>query len=94
MFASHVLEHAYNPQQAVNEWLRVAKHQAYFVIEVPVNYPTNEIDKIDFKTIPNLKKLFKKVKMKIIWSRQLKNGDNDNFHETDIISIIFQIDKK
>jgi len=93
IFASHSLEHSHNPQQAVNEFIRILKNNAWLVIEVPVNYQTQESDLVDFKNAKNILKLFSKTKADIIWQRLARKGDKFNHSGTDVLSLIIKLKK-
>lgn len=91
IFASHSLEHSYNPQRVVNEFIRVMEKNALCVIEVPVSYQIQGSDLIDFKNSKKVLKLFSKVKTKIIFEKITKKKENNT--ETDILSIIIKVEK-
>lgn len=54
VFACHSLEHAYNRTRAISEILRVLKDGGTLAIEVPVNFPTTEVDRYDFESVTGL----------------------------------------
>jgi len=93
IFASHSLEHSHHPQQAVNELIRVLKNNAWLVIEVPVNYETQESDLTDFKNTKTILKLFSKTKATVIWQRLARKGDKLNHSGTDVLSLIIKLNK-
>lgn len=95
IYSSHSLEHSINPSKAISEFVRVAKDNAYFIIEVPVNFNMCGADLINFESLENLYSLIKKhVYIKrILFDEALPLGALNNFEGTDIIRTIFQIDK-
>lgn len=93
VFSSHSLEHSYNPQEAVNEFIRVMKDGGFFVVEVPVNYKVGKADRIDFKESSQIIKLLSNVKSEIIFNRYVKKGEEENFSGTDVVSLIIKVKK-
>jgi SAM-dependent methyltransferase len=49
IFASHVLEHAYDFERVARECTRVLRDGGYIFCAVPINYETGEFDRHDFK---------------------------------------------
>lgn len=49
VYASHSPEHAYDTDRVLSEIVRVVRHGGFVLIEVPVNYPTGEVDRHDFR---------------------------------------------
>lgn len=93
VFSSHSLEHSYDPQKAVNEFIRVMKDEAFFVVEVPVNYRVTSADLIDFKDKTAILKLFSGIDTEVIWDRYTKKGEAGNYSGTDVVSLILKVKK-
>lgn len=95
IYSSHSLEHSKDPEKVLRECGKIAKDGAYFIIEVPVNYPTSKIDIQDFKNLKTLYGIIEKnlnVSEKIFGEEISVNAGN-NFSGTDIIRAIFKITK-
>ena len=94
IFSCHSLEHAKEPKKVILELVRVAKNNSIFVIEVPVNYETRGADLQDFKSLQNLKEIFKPYIREVLFEEYLTKKSQNNFAGTDIIRIIFKISKE
>jgi len=96
VFASHSLEHAFNFLKVVSEIGRVLNQRGYIVVEVPVNYITNDVDRYDFRDKRMLYDVFKgTIKKKIITilaERTLSVGAVGNFCSTDIAQVVLFIE--
>ncbi|MFW9875819.1 MAG: class I SAM-dependent methyltransferase [Candidatus Thorarchaeota archaeon] len=93
IFSCHSLEHAQDYNRAISESIRVAKKEAIFVIEVPVNYETRGADIWDFKSIDHIKSLFQPYIKEILLEEYSTKGSDNNFAGTDVARVIFQIAK-
>lgn len=94
IFSCHSLEHAKEPKKVVLELVRVAKNNSIFIIEVPVNYETRGADLQDFKSLQNLKEIFRPYIRQVLFEEFLAKKVQNNFAGTDIIRIIFKISKE
>ena len=94
IFSCHSLEHAKEPKKVVLELVRVAKNNSIFIIEVPVNYETRGADLQDFKSLQNLKEIFRPYIRQVLFEEFLTKKVQNNFAGTDIIRIIFKISKE
>lgn len=93
IFSSHSLEHSYDPQKAINEFVRVAKKESWFVIEIPINYKVQGADLVDFKNEKEILKLFSVKKIELKYKKTLKKNNPQNCSGTDTLSLIFKINK-
>lgn len=93
VFASHSLEHSYNPQQAINEFVRVMKNEAYLTVEVPVNYQVTGADLVDFKDKSGILRLLSGVDTELIWDRLARKGETGNTSGTDVLALILRLHK-
>ncbi len=59
IFGCHVLEHAFDLPKVLAEWARVTKPAGAWVIEMPVNYQTTDVDRIDVKHLDGLREYLK-----------------------------------
>ncbi|ODS40532.1 MAG: hypothetical protein A7315_02545 [Candidatus Altiarchaeales archaeon WOR_SM1_79] len=94
IFSCHSLEHTHDYKKAISEFVRVAKDGSVLVIEVPVNYETGGSDLWDFESLENLKKIFQPNTGRVLFEEYLRNDAKNNFDGTDIIRIIFKIEKE
>lgn len=94
IFSCHSLEHAQDYKKVVSELVRVAKNSSIFIIEVPVNYETRGADLQDFKSLQNLKEIFRPYIGQVLFEEFLTKKVQNNFAGTDIIRIIFKISKE
>ena len=81
VYATHVLEHSFDFRRAVSELVRVARPGAHAIVEVPVNFETNDIDRWDIKNREALLALFGCDAKDVLW---------DNVSD-DSISMIFRL---
>jgi ubiquinone/menaquinone biosynthesis C-methylase UbiE len=93
IYASHSLEHSYDARKVAGEITRVGRAGGLVVVEVPVNYPTNEIDMVDFHDLQTLQATFEPHVGRVLWSEQVFPTSSDSVHNSEIIRIIFQIQK-
>ena len=54
LYACNSLEHAYDLQRAVSEFIRVTKPGGMLVIEVPINYTRSSVDRWDLQSSEGL----------------------------------------
>lgn len=54
VFASHSLEHSYDPDVVLREWARVVRMRGWWVIEVPIGYTQTAVDRHDFGSAVHL----------------------------------------
>ena len=54
LYSCHSLEHAYDLQRAVREFIRVTKAAGLLVIEIPINYRLSVTDRWDLKSSESL----------------------------------------
>ena len=81
VYATHVLEHSFDLRRAVSELVRVARPGAHVIVEVPVNFEPNDIDRWDIKNREALLPLFGCDARNVLWD----NASDDN------ISVIFRL---
>lgn len=95
ILSSHSLEHSFNPQRVVSEFLRVVRNCGFIVIEVPVNCHTANpnIDRWDFETLENLKTLFKPYIKKIYLEEHELTTEKKEHTQVDVIRILFSVEK-
>lgn len=93
IYASHSLEHSYDAHKVAGEITRVCRTGGLVVIEVPVNYATNEIDRVDFRDLATLHATFEPCVAKVLWSESVLPDSAHSVHNTEIIRTIFQIQK-
>jgi SAM-dependent methyltransferase len=91
VYCSHVLEHSYDIEKTVSEIHRISRESGYVVIEVPINFTTNEFDLHDFKSANNLFSIFKAAadNAKILFSAEYKKEEIES--GTDIIRLIIHL---
>ncbi len=98
IYCSHALEHAYDYLKAINEMLRVAKHNAIILIEVPINYAVSGSDLHDFKSynyITNLMENLSSVEyLNVLYGKDISVGMLDNLLNTDVARLIVEVGKK
>jgi SAM-dependent methyltransferase len=58
VYTCHALEHAYDPSRAAREIVRVLHDNGFVVIEVPVGFATDEVERNDFGSLEGLQRLF------------------------------------
>lgn len=58
LYSCHSLEHAYDLERAVGEFLRVTRPGGLLVVEMPVRYACDDVDCQDVKSMENLIALF------------------------------------
>lgn len=93
IYASHSLEHSYDARKVAGEITRVCRAGGLVAIEVPVNYATNEIDRVDFRDLATLQATFEPYVAKVLWSESVLPNSAHSVHNTEIIRTILQIQK-
>jgi SAM-dependent methyltransferase len=71
VFSSHSLEHAYDPGQAVAEFLRVVVPGGIIAVEVPICFKPSGADLVDFGDVEQLHRLFASCLERILWTEEL-----------------------
>lgn len=93
IYSSHSLEHAYDVQKVVNEFIRVGRPRALVVIEVPVCYQTRGADLVDFKDGKTLHRLFEPYLKEVLWCEEQDKLSDANLTGTKIVRTIFSLEK-
>jgi SAM-dependent methyltransferase len=94
VYSAHSLEHAYDINQVVAEFVRVAKNGGLIVIEVPVHYHhTETADLIDIESLVNLHQLFEPNISEILWTDEQEPHTATNNAGSAIIRTIFSVKK-
>lgn len=89
VYSTHSLEHAYDPQQAAREFIRVSKPGGLIMIELPFNYLTSNADLLDIGSPENLHALFEPAIAEIVWTETAEPRTDSNQHGTPIIRTAF-----
>jgi SAM-dependent methyltransferase len=92
IFSCHSLEHSQNYQAVLSEFLRVVRKEGIIVIEVPVNYRTNEADLWDFKSISNFKKIINIKNVKKVLFQEVEKKSHTS-SGTDVMRFAFIVNK-
>ena len=92
VYASHVLEHSYDINQVAQQLSRVSTDNVYFLIEIPINYPTNNIDLIDLKSEKAVIDIFKKFfnKIDVIVAEAVPPNTETNMDNYTVARVIFK----
>ena len=93
LYSSHSLEHSFDPQQAIAEFVRVVRNGGMLVVEVPVRYQRSEADRVDFASLENLHQSFAPHVAQVLWSATTSAGDFGGQLGVDAIRTIIQIRK-
>lgn len=94
VYSAHSLEHAYDINQVVTEFVRVAKEDGLIVIEMPVHYhKTETADLIDIESLAKLHKLFEPNIGEILWTDEQEPHTATNNAGSAIIRTIFSVKK-
>lgn len=91
VYASHSLEHSYDPNRVVGEIVRVAKDRAVLAVEVPIKFTPRGADRFDFGGVDGVHHLFGACIDKIIWTDEQPPGSPTNGSGTAIARTIFTI---
>jgi len=91
--ASHSLEHAYDERRTADEIVRVARPGAVVAIEVPVRYGTRGADRIDFRGVDALRRLFESHVGDVLWSDDQPAHSPTNELGVDVVRFIFRVRK-
>jgi len=91
VYSSHSLEHSQYPYKAVQEFLRVARPGAAFILEVPVNFIVQGADLVDFRSVSDLLELFKPYIVRVVWAEELNQAGSGA--GTDAVRTLFTINK-
>jgi SAM-dependent methyltransferase len=93
VYASHSLEHSYDPARAVGEIVRVAKDRAVVAVEVPIKFTPRGADRFDFGGVVGVHDLFGARIDRIVWTDEQPPGSPMNGSGTAIARTIFTIRK-
>ncbi|MCA1959967.1 MAG: class I SAM-dependent methyltransferase [Desulfomonile sp.] len=93
VYASHSLEHSYDPARVVGEILRVAKEGAILAVEVPIKFTPQGADRFDFGGVDGVHKLFGAHLDRIVWTDEQPPGSPMNGSGTAVARTIFVIRK-
>lgn len=93
VYASHSLEHSYDPARAVGEIVRVAKDRAVLAVEVPVKFTPRGADRFDFCGVDGVHELFDTHIERIVWTDEQPPGSPTNGSGTAIARTIFTLRK-
>ena len=92
VYSSHSLEHAFDSDVVIREFVRVCRPGGHIVVEVPVKYKTRGADLIDFADANDLLARFEPNVGTVVLSETLP-PDQDEKRSTSIARIIFQVKK-
>jgi SAM-dependent methyltransferase len=93
VYSSHSLEHSYDVDRVVREFVRVAKPGALMGIEVPIKFTPRGADRFDFGGVDGLHKLFESCIDKVIWSDEQPPKSAMNASGTAVARTIFSVRK-
>jgi len=93
VYSTHSLEHSYDIQKVVDEFVRVCKNGGVVMIEVPVKFETNEVDRVDMGSLATLHSKFGEALSEVIWSDTQEPLRPLNTHIMSIIRSIMRIKK-
>lgn len=93
VYASHSLEHSYDPARVVGEIVRVAKDSAVIAVEVPIKFAPRGADRFDFGGVDGVHKLFGPHIDRVVWTDEQPPGSPMNASGTAVARTIFSIRK-
>jgi len=93
VYASHSLEHSYDPARVVGEIIRVAKNGAILAVEVPIKFTPRGADRFDFGGVEGVNRLFAAHIDRVVWTDEQPPGSPMNGSGTAVARTIFSIRK-
>ncbi len=96
VYSSHSLEHSYDVESSIREFCRVLGRPGYVFVEVPIAYPTDHVDRVDFKSAAALVNRFRAASgsVAVIFARDIPPMTEDNPCGTSVARILLRLEPK
>jgi SAM-dependent methyltransferase len=94
VYASHVLEHAYDVATVVGEIVRVAKQDALVAVEVPVRHRGSDADRAVFEGLGELRELLRPHIHEELRAEEQPPRSALNAQGSDVARIVFRLRKE
>jgi SAM-dependent methyltransferase len=94
VYASHALEHAYDPERVVGQIERVARDGAVVGVEVPVRAQASAADRIVFAGLEELRSLFEPLIGEEVLAEEQPPHTATNEQGTEIARLVFRLRKE
>jgi SAM-dependent methyltransferase len=92
VYASHSLEHAYDPAAVLREIARVARTGAVVGVEVPLGKGSSSADRVEFESLGDLRAAVDTVAAKELWAEEQPPRTPTNSQGTSIARIVFRVE--
>ena len=93
VYASHALEHSYDPERVVREVTRVGRDGAVVAVEVPVRVQARAADRIVFSGLGELRRLFEPHIGEELLDEEQPPRSPTNDQGTDVARLVFRLRK-
>jgi SAM-dependent methyltransferase len=93
VYASHALEHSYDPERVVREVTRVGRDDAVVAVEVPVRVQARAADRIVFSGLGELRRLFEPHIGEELLAEEQPPRSPTNDQGTDVARLVFRLRK-
>jgi SAM-dependent methyltransferase len=93
VYCSGAFHCSYDAKRLVREFVRVTRTGGWVCITVPIDFPRNDVYRVDVGSLHGLRELFEPFLGEVQWSETVPPGSEFNPNNNTIVRAIFQIKK-